>query len=118
MSAKKATKAKREPKSLRGLIRALPDRIKAELVRTLVTLAKSGDARASTLYARFSGESGAFTSAIEDHCCVTVTLQQPLDAAEQGELDAAEDEIAYRLHGVPRPDEPEDEPGTYTGDYR
>ena len=98
------------PKTLRGLIRALPDRIKKALIHCLVEMAKT-DARAAKLYATYSGEGGAFAVGATDHiCCFSVELPSGLSVEEEEEMDQASALIEHKLRGEPdEEDEPEDE---------
>ena len=106
---------KQMPKSLRGLIRALPDRVKAALIHVLIESAKTGDDRASVLYARYSGEGGVFnfdTADLPCHFTFTfppVHLSAEEEETELDEIDKAKDITAYRATHAREPDDPEDE---------
>ena len=92
------------PKSLRGLIRALPDRIKRALIHALVEMAKT-DSRAAKLYATYSGEGGAFVvGATDEICCFSIELPAGLTVEEEEEQEQASALIEHKLR-----DEPEDE---------
>ena len=65
-------KPKSKPQPLRNIISQLDDRVKAALVRALVTAAKT-DIRAAEIYARYSGEGGQMTPPVK-RCCFSLNL--------------------------------------------